>query len=282
MSRNLTIPGGLVAAAVLVAACGTGSTNGQTAATPSPSAVASVDEEPADGTPALVLDYTAFIPGAVQPSGLGVDTDNALAAIVTDFERVLVVDLATQAVTSEFDVGRNELPRQGATEAVAFLDGEQLAVLYPDDRIIGLFELDGTRAGEVTVSTSGTVDGALTVLEGQLVVVVRDVGGAGVLRIDPATAQATELRLDGADEPFEGLSPAGDGPGLIAVTGGRNLFRIDLRDGAATLVGTVAEVGDPSGVEAFLDEAEGELQIAVTDDADAYNTEPSPLRLYLG
>ncbi len=287
MIKELALPTCLGAVALIAVACGgTGSDPDDGAADPPPAAMAADDTTPEPGavTPAdgaLTLDYTAFIPGAVQPSGIGVNPDATMAALVTDFERVVVVDIAAQEPTAEFGVGRNELPRQGATEAVAFLDDGRVAVLYPDDAVIGIFDLDGTPLDELDLDVDADLDGAMTVTSGNLVVISRDDSGAALRLVDPETGSAMTIPLVDDVEPLEGLSPAEDADALLGVTADGGIHRIDARDGTASLVGRVAEVDDPSGVEVFRNEAEGEVQIGVTDDADAYNSEPSPLRLYL-
>ena len=68
---------------------------------------------------------------------------------------------------------------------------------------------------------------------------------------------------------------------LLGVTAAGDIHQIDVSSGTVTTVGQVAEVDDPSGLEVFRNESEDEVQIGVTDDADAYNSEPSPLRLFL-
>ncbi|MEO1063458.1 MAG: hypothetical protein AAFZ07_18745 [Actinomycetota bacterium] len=269
--------------ALVVAACGDSSSTlaEPTSTTVPPTTTTAATTAPIDG--ALTLDYTAFVAGAVQPSGIGISADGSLAAVVTDFERVVVIETATQAPVAELAVGRGELPRQGATEGVAFLDAERLAVLYPDDRLVGIFGLDGELLDEIEVRTAGSVDGAITVVDGELVVVVRQADSAALHLVDPATGDAIELHVEAVDVgPFEGLSPTADGGGVLAVTGDGTLHTIELADGTVVPAGFVADVGEPSGVEVFVNPDEDEVQIGITDDADEYNAEPSPLRLYLG
>ena len=243
----------------------------------------SSDEQNASTTSggALTLDYTAYIPGAIQPSGLGVSPDASTAALVTDFERVVVVDIATQQPTADFGVGRNELPRQGATEAIAFLDDTRLAVLYPDDHVVGIFDLEGSLLAEVELDIDERVDGAMTVIGANLAVLSRTDAGAELQLVDPETGDALAVPIVDDIEPLEGLSPSEDVDVLLGVTAAGDIHQIDVSSGTVTTVGQVAEVDDPSGLEVFRNESEDEVQIGVTDDADAYNSEPSPLRLFL-
>lgn len=270
MSKSLVL---LTAVSVIVtAACSDSSDQAASPATSTPAAT--------DGS--LVLDYTAYVPGAIQVSGIGFDPTDTMAAIVTDFEQVLIVEIATQTPIATFDVGRGELPRQGATEAVAFVDGERVAVLYPDDRTIGLFGLAGEPAGELSIPDRGVVDGALTVLDGALVMVSRQADRAELTFIDPSTEESRSVALDGEHGPFEGLGVDADGSALVAVTSDGSVVRIDAASGAVASVGVASEVDDASGIDVIVSLEEAETQIAVTDDADEYNDEPGPVRLFLG
>ncbi len=269
--RNRTIAA-VFAVATLATACGS---------------AASTETSVADQTPAtesaeagLILDYTAFIAGAIQPSGIGISPDGSQVAIVTDFEKVVVAETATQEVANEFAVGRRDLPRQGATEAIAFVSDDELAVLYPDDAVVGFFDGSGTPLREIEIDVPGGIDGAMAVLAGELVVVARADGTTSLAFVDPASGSTRLVETSDATLPIEGLSPGADG-GLVGVDNGGTVYEIDPETGAFDEMGEAADVDEPSGLEIFVNVSEAEVQIAVTDDADAYNDEPSPLRLYV-
>lgn len=263
--------GVLATVALLAAGCGD-------AADTEPDVASAVTATPDGG---LVLDYTAYIAGAIQPSGLGLNEDGSLVAIVTDFERVLLADTATQDATVEFSVARGELPRQGSTEAVAFSDDSHVVVLYPDDKVIGRFTLDGQAVDELLIESDGSVDGALASVDGDLLWIGRTESDAHLYRYDTQTDTVVEVSLAPGLPVLEGMTVDVGGEPVVGVSGDGTVFEIDAATGEHEVRGRVVEVTEPSGIAIFVNADEEEVQVAVTDDADQYNAEPSPLRLYV-
>lgn len=233
----------------------------------------------------LVLDYTAFVQGAVQVSGLAVSPVDGTLAAVTDFEQVLLVDPATTDVIASYSVQLGELPEQGSTEAVSFTGAGEVAVLYPDDEVLRVYDPAGALLRELDPDPSGDMHGAMTIAhdddvawlalgEGPVeVVAVSLTDGSEVDRLElqgdvPTEIVGLSLPANGADEE------------LWAVDAANRAYTFDLSSGRSVVQGTTGEVAEPSGAEAFVNE-EGESVLAVSDDDDAYNAEPGPIRLFL-
>lgn len=234
-----------------------------------------------------VLDFTLFVEGAVQVSGIGASASAGLVAVVTDFERVVLIDPETAEAAGEFSVQFGELPQQGSTEALSWTPEDHVAILYPDHAIIRSYDVGGTQQSEVDISAaSQPLHGAMTVDPGtNTAYVIAGTGPLELVAIDLETGsvlQTTEISGP-IEDPVEGLSLSinGDTSPLWAVTSVGEAFRIDVTTGEAeSSGGTFMEVGEPSGLEAFVN-PEGEPVLAVSDDDDQFNDEPGPLRLYL-
>jgi len=223
----------------------------------------------------LLLDYTAYVDGAVQVSGVGVRADGQEGVLVTDFEQVLRVDLATAEVVGSFSVQRGDLPEQGASEAVDYRPDGSLAVLFPEDSVIGFYSVDGAPLGELALP-EGVYHGGMVVFDNDEALVVAD--GPLLRRIDlDDGALVSEVPLSGVSEEVEGLGF--DGAALWAVVKDNGVYRVSLEGGAAEARYTADEVGEASGVAVLADEEE--VVVIISDDDDAYNAEPGPLRLYL-
>lgn len=263
---------------------GAGDESGTTTAAEETDEDGSTGASPSD---AWVLDFTLFVEGAIQVSGIGASTSVGLVAVVTDFERVVLIDPQTAEAAGEFSVQLGDLPQQGATEAIAWTSEDHIAVLYPDDAIIRTYDVDGELQHEVDVSAAPqplhgamTVDPAgdtayLVTGSDELSLVAVDLGSGDVLSTVVMSAPQSEA--------IEGLSLSidGDTSPLWALTAGGEAFRIDASSGVSELAGEAfSEVGEPSGLEALIN-PEGESVLAVSDDDDQYNAEPGPLRLYL-
>jgi hypothetical protein len=234
-----------------------------------------------------VLDFTLFVEGAIQVSGIGASASAGLVAVVTDFERVILIDPQTAEAAGEFSVQLGDLPQQGSTEAIAWTSQDHLAILYPDDAIIRRYDVDGTLQHEVDIS------GAPQPLHGAMTVDPVDdtayvVAGTDALTLVGVALDSGEVRssvaMEGlAGEPIEGLSLSisADTAPLWALTASGEAYRIDASSGVAALErDAFSEVDEPSGLEALVN-PEGESVLAVSDDDDQYNAEPGPLRLYL-
>ena len=235
---------------------------------------------------ALLLDFTLFVDGAVQVSGVGVSRGGGLAAVVTDFERVVVIDPQAAEALGEFSVQLGDLPRQGSTEAISWTADDDLAVLYPDAALVRTYATDGALRAEVDIGNVTTaVHGAMTVdPQADVAYVVAGTGSLTLFGIDLASGGLrSEIALSGdLASPVEGLSLGVEGTPspMWAITAEGEAFSIDTASGNTDFIGTVQEVGEASGVEAFIN-PEGEPVLAVSDDDDRYNAEPGPLRLYL-
>lgn len=236
----------------------------------------------------LVLDFTAFFDGAIQISGVGVSATDGTVAVVTDFERVVLIDPNTVSATANFSVQFGNLPRQGSSEAVSYLGSGDLAVLFPEHDVIRTYAGDGSGAqtGEVDLSAiDGFIHGAMTIAPdddiaflvvgtGPLELVGVSLGDGSVLDRRPLTGDL------GAQIAGLSLGIGGNDDELWAVTEDNVAFRIDVDSARATRAGTLPEMTESSGAEAF-DTPGGESVLAVSDDSDEFNSEPGPLRLYL-
>ncbi|MBX2801250.1 MAG: hypothetical protein KTR31_26470 [Myxococcales bacterium] len=200
----------------------------------------------------LILDFTVFVPDAVQVSGLGVSPADGTLAAVTDFEQVLLVDPVTADATATFSAQLGALPEQGSTEAVSFTTDGDVVVLYPEEPLLRVFDAAGTTLREVTPALQDTPHGAMTIAHDE-----------GVAWVAVGEAEVSLVALS-----------------LWAVDVAQTAYTFELSSGRSTVQGTTAEVADPSGAEAFVNE-EGESVIAVSDDDDVYNAEPGPIRLFL-
>ncbi len=235
-----------------------------------------------------VLDFTLFVEGAVQVSGIGASASAELVALVTDFEGVILIDPSIGEAVGEFSVQLGELPEQGSTEALSWTADDHVAILYPDDSIIRTYDVEGVQQSEVEFSAAGQpVHGAMTVDPSTgTAYVITGTGPLELVAIDLETGsvvQTTEISGP-IENAVEGLSLSinGDTSPLWAVTAVGEPFRIDAETGEAELSrGTFSEVDTPSGLEVFVNPVETESVIAVSDDGDQYNDEPGPLRLYL-
>ncbi|MGH1346710.1 MAG: hypothetical protein ACRBN8_34405 [Nannocystales bacterium] len=255
-----------------------------------PDTASSGDESGSTGAEApqgWVLDFTLFVEGGVQVSGIGASASVGRVALVTDFERVILVDPATGEAAGEFSVQLGELPRQGSTEALSWTDEGLVAVLYPDDAIIRQYDVEGTQHSEIEVATRlRPLHGAMTVDPASGTAYL--IGGTApphLLAVDLDSGTVTEtMEISGPiEDAVEGLSLSinGDTSPLWALTAAGEAFRIDVTTGEAESPGgTFAEVDDPSGIEAFVS-PDGDSVLAVSDDDNQYNDEPGPLRLYL-
>lgn len=239
--------------------------------------------------PRLLLDYTAFVEGAVQVSGIAVDRKNALAVLCTDHERAIVFELETLDAVAEFSVQFGDLPEQGASEAIGVTESGDVVVLYPDHETLVTFDLQGEHLGEVNLP-SGDWFGAMALEPAsEIAYLVRKEGKdyelVGFdLEEDESTAT---VKLEGelVGTQLEGLSLDLDGTAtrLWAVSKPNQVFLIEPGSGKTTKMGDALEVGEGSAIEAFTNLVEGvpEDVFAISDDDNSYNTEPGPLRLYL-
>ena len=147
--------------------------------------------------------------------------------------------------------------------------------------MIGLFNLAGEPLGEITLENETHVDGALTFIGGQFIFVGRDANGAYLKLLDPESgAVSTAFEFETELAPIEGLSSNLAGDGVVAVTAGGTVLNIDP-SGAVSVLGVASEVDEPSGIEVFYDAEEDRANYGVTDDADEFNDEPSPFRLFV-
>lgn len=230
----------------------------------------------------LILDYTAYVEGAVQVSGIGVSADGRIG-LVTDFEQVLLVDPETVETTTMFSVQLGALPEQGASEAIAFVD-DDIAVLYPEDARIRMFSREGVPGRDVLIEEAGRLHGAMSVDERDIarLIATRDTGPV-LLAIDLDNGRALgekPLTLDAGLE-VNGLSVVlGQPRRLWATTASNEVYVIDAESGEVTLRSPLPRVGEASGCESFVNPM-GETVLAIADDADEFNDVPGPLRLYL-
>ena len=259
----------LILLAICIAACGT---------------TEEEEEEETTNTSGLVLDFTVFVPGAIQVSGMGVSPNGREIAVVTDLERLVVVDAETVMPTADFSVQFGDLPQQGSSEALAYLSTDTIAVLYPDHKTVRTFVNEEATGSIDLAGVDGVVHGAMAIDAdtGSLYVVA----GTGPLFLVEVAVEGGAVRgrqeLEGeiAAE-VVGLSLDPDSSNTLwAVTGDNQAFTIDRSSGAATAQGSLPEVGESSACEAFYN-LEGEAVLGVSDDDDQYNAEPGPIRLYL-
>lgn len=259
-------------ALVLTASCTTDS--------PSPSPSGSTGTTSAEKD-ALTLDYTAYVDDAVQVSGLGARADGGQVALVTDFEMALIVDPASVQVINRFSVQFGELPEQGSSEAIAYRPDGSLAVFYPERSVIRFFAPEGNGEPEGQLELEELdYRGALVVLEQDFGLVAFERGNNVVLRaidLDDGEIEG-ETQLETPIENIEGMGQ--DANGVYAVTRSGTVYTIDWLKGAVERIGTVTEVEEPSAIEPILNGSE-EPVFMVADDADRYNSEPGPIRLYL-
>ena len=252
-------------------------------AEPSETTLSDTSSETTSGDP-LTLDYTAFVEGAVQISGLAVSRSTGQIAAVTDFERVVLISPEGQA-TAEFSVQLGELPEQGSCEAASFTADGDLAVLYPEAGLIRVYAptAEGTLLSETVLPAGLSPLGGMVIDPEDDTVVLPTPGR--LVAVDLRSAEIVEdvalsgLALEGE---ISGLSAGVDGSlagGWIATDANR-VYRVDLATGVVDAQYTLSELGDLSGVEAF-ESVEGERVLATSDDDDMYNAEPGPLRLYL-
>ena len=230
----------------------------------------------------LLLDFTAFVEDAVQISGMGVSADGQLAALVTDFERLFVVETATLDVIYTLSIQFGNLPQQGSSEAISFRPDGTLAVLFPDHAEIRTYS---TTSNDPLLSAitlpEGAYVGAMAITESDIAIVgVRTASTVTLRSIDLETGAVLEevplaSTLDGTIEGF-GLN----GELLWTVTNQNMVYSINTENGAVSEGRLVPDVEDSSAIEPMLD-GEGERVLAITDDADEYNAEPSPIRLFL-
>ena len=233
----------------------------------------------------LVLDFTAFVDGAVQVSGIAADRTSGTIGVVTDFERVVLIDPQTVSAAATFSVQLGDLPRQGSTEAIAFTPEGDVAILYPDALIVRVYSTTGDVEREIALQADGPIYGAMALSDdGTRIYLVTGADTLSLVELDGSdgrSLRSTELSGDIVGE-VSGLSPGADGSvdRLYLVTSDNRAFVLDTASGRVTPAGAVGEVDDSSGTEAFVN-AEGEAVLAVSDDADIYNTAPGPIRVYL-
>lgn len=274
----------LAAATVLalplaIAGCGSGA---DTASTTDPPPSTAPTGTTSGG---LILDYTAYIEGAEQISGLAVSGDGFDAALVTDFEKVIIYDLDDGEVEAEFPVPLSDLPQQGSTEAITFTGDDELAVLYPEDALIRRYSADGEMLGEHDISElSATWFGAMTATgQGREVALITDGPEPQLVRIDLDEAGvSSSVPLMGVDTAglITGLSRGIDGEMLWVGTDQGENYPVDSQTGKAGAPLSTPEVGEPSAIELLVN-TEGERVIAVADDDDRFNGSEGPILLHL-
>lgn len=281
---TLPLVAAAVVTAVVAAACGTssaasdGTADGTDAAPVETAATSEGGAAPDDG---LVLDYTAFIEGVEQPSGIGIHPTGESVAIVTDFEEVTIYDLATGTIAERWSAQLGELPEQGSTEAVVF-DGDDVLVLYAEAGVIRRYDGTGEQLEEIEVGIDRPLAGAMTTGSEDTVVLITDEAAPALVDVDLATGEADTRPLARFDSTatIVGLSRTIDGQDLLVGTDEGEIFAVEA-DGAAVVgVHRVDGVDEPSAVEAFIN-PEDEAVVAVAEDGDAYNGSESPLRLFL-
>jgi outer membrane protein assembly factor BamB len=273
----------VVAGGLAVAACSDDSNDDMSDSAPSTTDTAEAD---ASGPPAaasadeLILDYTLYVEGGIQVSGIGVSPDRMSIALVTDRERMIVYDLEELAVSAEFSVQLGDLPRQGSTEAVKFTSDNEVAVFYPDAGVVRRYDLSGEMVDEVDVKGSGSdfADAMSVTDEGSLLLATDN---GSLVQVDANGGTGTEVRLalDGELGEIVGLSNAGDGSAYVATDDGQ-VLHVELATGEVEELPTTSEVTEPSDIEYFVN-PEDEPVIAITDDADQYNDTEGPIRLFL-
>jgi hypothetical protein len=272
----------VVAGGLAIAACSNDSNDDESDSAPSTTDTAKDDAAAPSAAAAdeLILDYTLYVEGGTQVSGIGVSPDRMSIALVTDLERMIVYDLEELAVSAEFSVQLGDLPRQGSTEAVKFTSNNELAVFYPDAGVVRRYDLSGKMVGEVDVKRSGSdfADAMSVTDEGSLLLAT---DGGSLVQVDANGGTSTEVSLavDGRLGEIVGLSNAGDGSAYVATDDGQVLL-VELATGEVQELPTTSEVTEPSDIEYFVN-PEDEPVIAITDDADQYNGTEGPIRLFL-
>jgi outer membrane protein assembly factor BamB len=230
----------------------------------------------------LILDYTLYVEGGIQNSGIDASPVETTLALVTDFEKVLVYSLDQLAVVEEFGVQLGDTPRQGSTEAVAFTAPDELAVLYPDAALVRRYSLTGELVTETDLSGLGyELAGGMAVLEdGSLLLATSD-SPATLLTVsaDGQLRSSVELAVDGTIGEVSGLSVR-DTSSVYVGTDEGAVFLVDVATGTAEALPAMPDVGEFSDLLYFVN-PEDEAVIAVTDDADEYNDTEAPIRLYL-
>jgi hypothetical protein len=269
-----------MAGSLVFAACSSNG-DGETATSseePAPEDVAS--DQPSE----LILDYTLYIEGGIQVSGVAISPDEGTIALVTDFENVIVYDIDEAAVVSDFSVQLGDLPRQGSTEAITFTAADEVAVLYPDADLVRRYDLTGEMTGEVDLSGIGselaegmtaTEDGSLLVATVEPTPAVVTVDANGVPRAPVG------LELEQGVGEIVGLSlTGGDADAVYIGTEDGDVLQADLVTGEVDQLPEITEVGDLSDIAYFVN-PDDEPVIAVTDDSNQYNDVEAPIRLYL-
>lgn len=246
-------------------------------------------DSPPDASSNLLLDFTAYIPDAVQISGVAVQRDTGLAALVTDHETVVLFDLAEQENVGKFSVQLGELPRQGSSEALSFGANEDIYVLYPDSGTLRAFSQLGEVQDTIELPEAEWMGGLAIDIETDHALLVRKTEGANevvAFDLDDNTV-SLEVPVIGplAGAQIEGLSLATDGTAelLWVITKTSDVFTLNPMTGASVLFGRADAVEDASAIEAFVNVVDGsaEENLAIADDDNKYNEEPGPLRLYL-
>jgi hypothetical protein len=273
-----------VIAVGLAAACD--SSSDETAAptpTPMPTPRHSEAPPPSAGGDELTLDYTLYVEGGIQVSGLDSSADRSRLALVTDMEEVRIFDIEQFAVTESFSVQLAELPRQGSTEAVAFTSDDEVAVLYPDVSLIRRYSTAGELRGEIDLSAHDwELAGAMsTAADGSLLLVTATPTPTliGVTTDGRITSQV-DLDVDGrATGEIVGLS-TGPADTLYALTEDGVALLANLHESTVEPLPAINGVDSPSDIEYFVT-PEDEAVLAIPDDADEYNGSEGPIRLYL-
>lgn len=227
----------------------------------------------------LGLDYTAYVEGGVQVSGLAVDGTGTRGALVTDFEQLVLFDPSTATATGTFDVQFGDLPRQGSSEAVAFAGG-LVWVLYPDEGVVRGYTPEGTATDEWMLGDERWA-GAMASRDDVLVVATAESEPRLIAYDWRDGTRLSTTPIVGLTERLEGLgSDIKLSDGWVGVTASGALYTIS-DSGEAVQIGVAADVAEPSAVESFVsDPLEAETSIAVADDDDAYNDTEGPIRLY--
>jgi hypothetical protein len=273
----------VVAGSLAVAACSDDSNDDASDSAPSTTDTGEADASaPSAATAAdeLILDYTLYVEGGIQVSGIGVSPDGMSIALVTDLERAIVYDLEELAVSAEFSVQLGDLPRQGSTEAVKFTSDDELAVFYPDAGLVRRYDLSGEMVDEVDVNGSGSdFADAMSVTDEGSLLLATDNGSLVQVDTNGGTGTEVSLAVDREIGEIVGLSNAGDGSAYVATDEGQVLL-VELATGEVIELPATSEVTEPSDIEYFVN-PEDESVIAIADDADEYNQKAGPIRLFL-
>jgi hypothetical protein len=220
------------------------------------------------------------VEGGIQVSGIGVSPNRTALAVVTDFEKVIVFDLEKLAVASEFSVQLGDLPRQGSTEAVKFTSDSELAVFYPDAGVVRRYDLSGNMTDHVEINSSGSefADAMSLADDGSLVLPTVD-GSLVLVDVEGTTGDAVKLAVESDIGEIVGLSDAGGGS-VYVITDDGELLLADTATGETERLPAASEVTAPSDIEYFVS-PEDEAVLAITDDANEYNDQEGPIRLFL-